>query len=255
MTKIIALKPKGKQFYTLTLEDETLVIHQETVIDFELFTKKELDKKMITQIKKSDEIAQAKSYALKKLSYKFYTPKRLKDALSMVNYTQEVIHKAIEDLKALGYINEEKTFKLVIDDFIEFELKGKHALIDKLYKEGFNDAYIRKVDALFSSELETSKGKAYVDQIQNQLPGQSHLKKKLSLKQKLYQRGFTASVIESCIEYYEKMYLDFDEDEALMTLIENNKRYNLDDFKDKNRFMQKLLRDGFKYDAIKKYLK
>jgi SOS response regulatory protein OraA/RecX len=255
MPKIKELLPKGKQFYRLVLEDEVLVIHQETVIAYNLFTKDALDQETLKKLKKSDAIAQAKSYALKKLSTKNYTPKRLKDALSMVNYSQDVIHHAITDLTKLGYINEEKSFELLLSDFLDYELKGKNALIDKLKKEGFKKVYIEKLDDLFPSDLELSKAKTLIDQSHQSIGGASYLKKKQSLKAKLYQKGFSHEITEEAILYFEKHYLDFDEESALKTLIESNKRYNLSDYKDKNRFIQKLLRDGFHYEAIKKYLK
>lgn len=255
MSKILELLPKGNQFFTLVLDDETLIIHQETVITYHLFTLNTIDAATLKKLKKSDAINQAKTYALKKLSHKFYTPKRLKEALSMVNYTQEVIDKTIEDLTSLGYINEEKSFNLVVQDFLDFELKGKKALIDKLYKEGFKKFYIDQVNTLLPTALEREKVIQFIDASHKTINGTSYAKKKLSLKQKLYQRGFETSVIESGLTYFEQTYLDFDEDSVLQSIIEKNTRYNLQDFKDKQRFMQKLLRDGFNYEAIKKYLK
>ncbi|MFH5881131.1 hypothetical protein [Liberiplasma polymorphum] len=258
MIKIINKTPKAKGFYELALSNqkEPVELHQDTLIKFNLFTANEFTESIYQEMLAYDQVARAMNIAISKLSYRNYTPKRMRDQLKMLNYNQDTIDEAIKQLKALNYINEEQTLSLMVEDFIMFDLKGKQALSIKLKQEGFPNELIDQTMALYTDELEIEKCQLLTEQLYKNLKKTSNNQNKLKLTQKLYQKGFTEETINFVITTFFNNLEDYDELAALEEAIDRSiKRYDVTKPKEVQKLIQKLMRDGFNYSDIKKYIK
>ena len=258
MIKILNKQPGAKGFYTLTLSEDPkeLELHQDTLIKFNGFHSKEISKETLEAMMAYDQIARAMQTAINKLSYRSYTPKRLYDELRRFQYAPSVINEVIERLKELKYINEEQRLTLMIEDFLHYELKGKKALNEQLKKEGFNPEAMGRAESLFTDEIELEKALTLLKQLYKTLKKTSVQKNQQRLTQKLYQRGFTEETIQTAISQFESTLKQHDETNALQeTIIRYQKHYDLTNAKEKQKCIQKLLREGFSYNAIKDAIK
>ena len=255
MIKITSIKPKKKnQFFAEFENGDTMMLHQNTVFKYGLLQKKPLDQATFDAIKNDDAFNQLMQKALNQLAKQDMSISALKKSLSPAK--PMILNQVIDHLKTQGYLDEEKALQRYVDEMIEFGDKGPKHLEEKLKKEGYLYDAIKRHLKRYSETIEKQKINMILDKQLKNLDQLTTQKKREKMLRFLYARGFHQNLFIPILEA--KLSDAYDED-AEATLLEKRyhtlkNRYDLNDFKDKQKLMKKLLNEGFKYDLIKTYL-
>jgi regulatory protein len=132
-------------------------LHKEVAVRFGLRRGDELTKDTIDQITSSEEQTLAKHKALQLLNYRMRSEHELRAKLFEKEFPPEIIDRTIEDLRALGYLDDDKFARALIHDAQLKQPTGKNRLQQKLRSKGIPSAIINHVLAeTFSEDDETA---------------------------------------------------------------------------------------------------
>ncbi len=248
------VEPQKGKLYTLTINNKTYTIHQETVIKYNLLNHSNIDTKTLPALLQDDTFFQGYDIALKKLSIKAYTPKSLRTMLNNQGIPKTIHQKIINTLKTHNYYNEETLIDMRTDDIINHLQKGPIFLKQKLLSEGFDDALVDDVVSRYTEEKQHAIATAIMQKKVHTFKTIPYHKAKEKLTQFCIQRGFHHTF---CLKEVEAILSSYSVDEEALTnkmkqAIEN--RYDLTESKDKEKAMRYLLRQGFTYTQIKKVI-
>lgn len=248
------VKPDKGKLYTLTINNKTYTIHQETIIKYNLLNTTDFNIKQLPSLLRDDTFFQGYDIALKKLSLKAYTPKALRTMLKNQGIPTSVHQKIITTLESYNYYNEQTLIEMRKEDIVNHLQKGPRYLKQKLGEEGFNDELIDDALARYTEDEQKTIARAIMQKKLHTFKGVPYNKAKEKLTQFCIQRGFHHTVCMKEVESLLASY-DIDEDTLINDMQETiNKRYNLTDKKDKDKAMRYLLRQGLTYTQIKKVM-
>jgi regulatory protein len=132
-------------------------LHKEVVVRFGLRRGDELTKETIDQITSSEEQTLARQKALQLLNYRMRSEHELRAKLFDKEFPPDIIDRVVEELRTLGYINDDKFARALIHDAQLKQPTGKHRLQQKLRSKGIASAIINTVLAeTFSEDDETA---------------------------------------------------------------------------------------------------
>jgi|GEM_PF-951116 len=260
MIDIIELSKKTQKLYTMQYQkkDEKfdMVLHIDTLIKYDLFNRKRLDEKTFKSMREDDHYTQTFMHAINLLAKKPYAKQGLIKALKKPGVNPKTIHKVISDLETLNYINEEKTVDYMVDEMMEFDLIGPNHIKKKLEKEGYEITLINQALIRYNETIELRQCIKLLEKAIKQSKKEPVDKMLFKLKTKAYQKGFDLHIIDQALEHIkEDLVNNTDEETLLIQTIDRLKnRYDVKNPKEKQRLMQKLMRDGFNYSMIKKIL-
>lgn len=255
MIRITSIKAKKKhQFYLEFENNEPITLHQDTVFKYGLLQHKSLDQATFAAIKADDAYHQLMQKALDQLAKHDLSKSGLKKALSP---TKPIILKqVIAQLEKQGYLDEEKALQRYLDEMIEYGDKGPKYLKDKLKKDGYPYEAIERHLKRYNETIEQEKITDILNRQLQQLDQRTTHKKREKLLRYLYTKGFHQHLFMPILET--KLQETYDE-KAEAELLEKRfyalkNRYDLNDYKEKQKLIKKLLNEGFTYDLIKTYL-
>jgi SOS response regulatory protein OraA/RecX len=248
------IKPDKGKLYTLTLNNKTYTIHQETIIKYNLLNTTDFDSKRLPALLREDTFFQGYDIALKKLSQKAYTPKALKTMLKNQGIPAAVHHRILKTLESYNYYIEETLISMRKDAIVNHLQKGPVILKQTLLNEGFNAALVDDTVAQYKDDDQKAIANAIMKKKLHSFKRIPYNKAYEKLTQFCIQRGFHQSL---CLKEAETLLLDYtiDEDKLITDMKQKiTKRYTLSDPKDKDKAMRYLLRQGLSYSQIKKVM-
>ncbi len=247
--------PKGlfRVEYLQNKAKQEIIFHQETVFKHRLNKEETMSLKDFKKLQNEDAIHQTYAYAIHKLAYKNYTEQSMRKTLKTLSISSATLNQVLDTLKEQHYINDSKYFEQIVNEMLEYDTKGPHAMKQKLLKEGFQEHLIEDYLATISDKLWEEKCQHYITALLKARKNESKQARNQYLKTKCYQQGFSLDIINKLID---DLRYDNDEDAILKEKIAKYvRRYNINDAKEKHRLIQKLLREGFTYHQIKNHLK
>lgn len=254
MIEIKSVKAAGKYFFKLMLgDDTTMKLHQDTVFKYGLLNAKTLDKPTFTAMKKDDEINTLTQKALDELAKKQLARRGLYRALKPYGEPAS-INTVLDQLEQNGYLDDEKALNRTVDDAIEFGSDGPVKLKHQLIKDGFETAAVLEALSRFDETLQQEKIRVLISRALRLGANITRQKLKERLMRNLYNKGYEPDVFMPVIEQ-ELQATDLDETALLEKRLTALKgKYDLKDHKDKQKLIQKLMREGFTYESIKSKL-
>lgn len=249
-----SVKPDKGKLYTLTINNKTYTIHQETIIHYNLFNKTDFDTKHLPALLRDDTFFQGYDIALKKLSHKAYTPKALKTMLTSQGIPQSVHQNIITTLESHNYYNERTLIDMRKDAIINHLQKGPIILKQQLLNEGFKAVLVDDVIAQYTEDEQQKIARTIMEKKLGGFKAIPFNKAKEKLTLFCIQRGFHQGF---CLKQADAVLSSYTVDEdALLSDIRHtiNKRYTIANPKDKEKAMRYLRRQGFTYTQIKKVL-
>ena len=259
MIKITKLEASGK-LYTLSIESEdgveTLKVHQDILVRHLLFSKKTLTENQLKTVKKENASAILVDKALTYLSHKDYSKAGLRNKLAP-HGEKETVEDTIRSLEHIGYLNEDKALRHLIDAMWEYSLKGPKAIKDKALKEKFSESAIDALLSVYGEELLEKRLKRFIEKIRPRYDKYPKRKIKEKLLRLCITNGYDMDSTRSMIE---QALTNVNHEEKENALLEKRIQkikdaFDLNDFKSKGKLIQKLLREGFNYEAVKAKLK
>lgn len=119
----------GKYTFTIS-EDDYLAMH--------LYDKLEISEEEIDYIRNTLNFQESKSIAINYLSYKMRTEKEVQQKLQDEGYDSECIERTIDELKAIGYINNKLYAQKYVYDRSKLKPKSKKLLRVELMSRGIS---------------------------------------------------------------------------------------------------------------------
>lgn len=183
-------------------------ISEEDYLSLNLYEDRELTQETIDYIKDTLNYREAKSRAVKYLSMKLRTEKEVRDKLSEEGYDEECTEKVVNELKAIGYINNQLYAQKYIFDRSKLKPISKKLMKKELIFRGIPEETADEVlqdwkveDLAVAESLLKRKFGKY------DLSDEKVIKKAMMF---LMHRGFSADTIREALRDYSSISSDND---------------------------------------------
>jgi regulatory protein len=178
----------------------SFTISEEDYLSMNLYEDQELTEETIDYIKNTLNYREAKSKAVRYLSMKMRTEKEVRDKLGEEGYDDDCIEKAVNELKAIGYINNQLYAQKYIYDRSKLKPISKKLMKRELAFKGISEEIADEV--LNDWKVEDS---AVVESLLKRKFGKYDLTDKKVLKKAmmfLMHRGFSGDTIREALRDY-----------------------------------------------------
>lgn len=112
---------------------------------YALYKDFEIAPSLLKKIVYDSEYFRVKNYVLRLLAKRSYFEKELKKKLSLKNYPSEIIDCVIEDIKNLGYIDDEKYAEQFVEHHLKIRKYGLNRISNDLQRKGVSRNIIDKL--------------------------------------------------------------------------------------------------------------
>ncbi len=137
---------KNKDKLSVYIDDKyCFSIDEEDFLRLNLYEKREVSEEEISYIKNGVNYRSAKAAAVKFLSLKHRCEKEIRNKLEAEGFDEDIIDSAVEELKAMGYINDRIYAQKYIHDRSKLKPKSKKFLRLELRNRGVSDNIIDEV--------------------------------------------------------------------------------------------------------------
>ena len=254
MIKIEKIVPKGET-YELTLDEggekTRITVHQDVLMRHHLFRKKTLTKETRRAIEKENATAMLMKKAVDLLALRDYSLSAMRKKL-LAHGNAEAVSETLDTLQTLGYLDDTRMLERLVEDMLEYSLKGPHAIREKAIREGFEasdaDAALAHVDETTQKERLTR----FIEKAHGRYQKDPARRRTVKLIRLAVQNGYDAELASSAV----KRHVAESKDEAMEERLLEKRvdtlkgKYDLDDYKSRSRLIQKLMREGFEYESI-----
>jgi len=198
ITKIESQK-KNPARKNLFADGEFLVgVSAETLIRFGIRTGDEIGEEKLKALQSTEELLSAKSVALRFLARRQRTEKEIRDKLRTREFADEEIQKTIENLRELGFLNDEEFAHSYIRHHLTLRPKGKIVLKQKLLLLGINKDLVDAAITEAFEETDQAEVALHAAQkfIKKSAKGKDDPRKaRMKLAAFLTRRGFTWDIV------------------------------------------------------------
>ena len=239
--KILKIIKKKNNLYNILLSDNTsLSFYDETIINFNLLSNKEITPENLIKITEYNRKIEAYYKALSFIKTKLRTEKELIEKLNKLGYNQNCIKEVIEKLKKQRYLNEDLYIKSYIEYQITLSIKGPLKIKKELEKIGFKEEKINNYLNQYPEDLWQEKIKKI---IAKKIKANHNLSKTLfinKVKSDLYQYGYEKSLIN-------QINIDYSDEHNILNNVFQKELKKL-----KRKYTGKELKEKLKYNLYKK---
>lgn len=235
-------KKKNNQYQVILSDNTSLSFYDDTIIKFNLLSKKEFDKKKLEEIVEFNSDLEAYYSALKFIKTKLRTKKEIEEKLKKLGYTNNVVLNTIKRLEEQKYINDDIYIKAYISDQINLTLKGPKKISQELIKLGFKEEIVNTYIDKYSNDLWEEK---IIKIINKKIKSNHNLSKKMlinKIKSDLINLGYNLEMINKLL-----LNIDYQNDEEIL-----NKEINKAIKKYSRKYQGKELKEKLKYNLYKK---
>ncbi|MGN1379074.1 MAG: hypothetical protein ACI4XR_01580 [Bacilli bacterium] len=233
----IKLNKNGK--YEVIIDNTRYILYQDVIIKYLLFSKKEIDEKLLNSIINDNNYYDAYYKMIKFINSKLRTKNEVRKKLNTLNITKNDQDKIISVLENQGYLNDETYIKAFINDKINLSLDGPNKIKNELlknnfneekilnYLENYNDIWNSRIEKVINKKIKMNKNyskKMLINKLSNELVNLGYSKEMFSIS--LKNIIFDDSLIyeKEYQKIYNKLIKKYDEDKA--NLLTKQKLYN-----------------------------
>ena len=244
---IKSIKKKGSE-YLIILDDETLKVNEEVLINNNILYSKKLSNKDIKKIKEETVYYENYSKALKMINRKMRSEKEIRKSLKDIS--KEEIDKIIDKLKEINLLNNEVYAESYVNDKINLSLDGPYKIKKELELNDIESEYIEKALEKFTQDLIDEKLEKLINKkLKTNKDTEYIFKQKTALY--LLNLGYSKEDINS---HLEKIKIDNSNLEKEMEKIYNKLKTKYEGYTLKNKLKQKLYLKGFNNDEINNFI-
>lgn len=137
---------KGKQDKIhISVDGEySFTVDETYFLSMGIYNGKEVDSDELEEIRETVNVRRAYNYAVSLLSRRDHSEKELMNKLSLKGYSDGA-EKAIDKLRAGGYVSDERFARLYVRELQTFKKYGKRRIEQELYRKGIDREIIREV--------------------------------------------------------------------------------------------------------------
>ncbi len=244
---IKSIKKKGSE-YLIILDDETLKVNEEVLINNNILYSKKLSNKDIKKIKEETVYYENYSKALKMINRKMRSEKEIRKSLKDIS--KEEIDKIIDKLKEINLLNNEVYAESYVNDKINLSLDGPYKIKKELELNDIESEYIEKALEKFTQDLIDEKLEKLINKkLKTNKDTEYIFKQKTALY--LLNLGYSKEDINS---HLENIKIDNSNLEKEMEKIYNKLKTKYEGYTLKNKLKQKLYLKGFNNDEINNFI-
>lgn len=176
-------------------------LSDETVVRAGLRTGDEITPERISALIESEELASAKTAALRLLARRQRTERELRDRLREKEYGDGLIQRVLTDLAAAGLVSDEQFARSLVHDSIALRPAGRLALRRKLLLLGVaKDTTDRVLDECFATVDQVSQALTVARRhLQRTRPTDDRARVRSRISGALGRRGFSWDVIQQVL--------------------------------------------------------
>lgn len=228
--------------YVLEYQNQKYLLFEDTVIKHGLFKNKDINNDEFLDIIKTNNYYDAYYKALSYLEV-LKSEKELYLYLLKKNISQDIIKEIINKMIDLKFIDDDYYTKVYFETKSLSSKEGPYKLRKRLLKKGINDEIISKYISLYNVENEEHKIPVLIDKYKKMNRDKSSYYLKKYIKTRLFNEGFTDSVIDKYLAdfYYDDNFVKEKEYNKLLKKL--SKKYS--DDKLEEIIIQKLWQKGF----------
>jgi regulatory protein len=258
MIKIVEIIAKRNSRYQLNIlkEDKPVkhILSEITMFKYDLFRPKEITLKQYNDIIKTAEYDLLFIKALNFISYQMRTISEVKKNLRKSTEDEKTINNIIKELKEKKYLNDDKYVLEYVTQKIEFDLVGPRYIKEKLIGKGIHFDLIDSHLVKYKDEDQYDKVYQLIVNATKFPIKKPYNKAYMSLKSKLVNKGFSMNIVQSAlISNKELIENAVEEDDLLIKDFEKLlKKYDKNEYEDKNKIIKSLMSKGYNYQLIKK---
>lgn len=243
---------KGKRALLEMSQGEPLDLHLEAYVEGSFHEGMTLTSKTLQSAKMRSQFYEVSDLAFKALSHKPYTQQAMRDKL-LIHYPSHTVDQVLLMLKQHRYLDDESLLQSRLDDALNFELKGPKHYQQAWLRYGFKaDMIAKALDGVAEKTWRQRCEDLLVQTLKTSKPLPQN-----ALKQRLYQTalrsGYSGAIIESALR--QVTFKEVDENTLIQEELRKIKgRYDVKLPKEKQALIQRLMRQGYSYETIKKHL-
>ena len=243
-----------KDHVTLSfVKADKLQISKEAYLSTYIYEGKTLSLKEINKLKEITAYAALFNYALKLISKRHYSEKKLYEKLKTKENNKVAINNVINKLKENDLVDDRALMEDLIawDDERKF---GKNKTIKHLRDQGIPDNLIAK--AKFPSSSELKKAKALLPKLEKKYAKYAYESKKKHIFNALISQGYEIDVIKQVVEATKKDKPKAEKEKLTNDFLKIKHRYEnkYEGYELKKRIYAALVNKGYKHSEIKAVL-
>lgn len=260
MNKITDIKKLRNNTYLVTIikntETKTHILTEDTLIDYNILQPRTITNDEYKNIIQSNEFHLLYQKSLHFIEYQMRSISEVKKNLKKFTKDETLINRIITELKNNNYLSDALYVKEYVNEKIQYDMIGPKSIKDKLIQKGIHFDLIDAELLQFTDELQFSKVEELIQKELRYPIKKTYLKAYQSLKQKLVSKGFSLRIIDSLLQSFSDVIKESClEDELIIKDLQKLKQdYNINNYNDKQKVIQKLLSKGYDYNLIKKHL-
>ena len=132
------IKDNGNK-YKVIIDDEEYKLYDDTIIKYNLLSKKDIDKKLLDEIINYNDELMSYYESIKYINRRLRSEKEIREYLKKKEVSSSVIDKTVKLLYDNKFLNEEVYLKSYINDRINLSLDGPLKIKRDLIKLGINE--------------------------------------------------------------------------------------------------------------------
>ena len=246
--KIIKYK-KLKNKYRVYLDTEEIDLYENIIIKYNLLLKKEIDSKLLDEIKEDNKKEDVYEKALNYINIKMRSRKELENFLSKKEFSNSMIKNTIKRLEDIGLINDDEYIKAYISDKFNLTTDGPNKIKYSLIKSGMNENTVEKYITKINDDEVKEKLNRLLDKKIPTIKNCSGNVLKYKLVNYFINLGYDKYMIEEIVDTKE-LNTNNGEKEYKKLYNKYSKKYS--GYELDNIIRQKLYQKGFDINEIKK---
>ena len=196
--KINKIRKKKSNIYELLFSDLTkLDLYDDTLIKYNLLTKKEIDNTELKDITSYNNYLDAYYNSIKFITTKLRTKLEIEKKLTSLGYTKDVINTTIDRLVKEKYINDDVYIKCYINDQINLSLKGPNKIRNELIKLKLPLNIIDNYLSTFDNDIWQERIKKIIDKKKKANHNMSNSLFKNKVTKDIINLGYPSNLVKS----------------------------------------------------------
>ena len=255
MVKITSIKKKRSQIIIEVEKNGEVIPHITTehiLLKYHLEEGMSLKNDEYKRLIRENEFEILYLKAIHHISYQMRSISEVKKHLRKSTKDNTLIDSVIQELKQNKYLSDIHFVTEYVNEKIQFDLVGPTYIKDKLIQKGIHYDLIDDALVQFTEEMERQKIMDITHMI-----NKPYRKVIDSMKRRYVNKGFHLRIIDSAILNRKDDILNQIDETSLLDVafhkIKND--YNLDTYEGRQKCMQKLMRQGYSYDEVKRVVK
>ncbi len=213
ITRIEKPSPRTKR-YNIYIDGEVLLsVHEDVLVKYRLQKGMKIDEKEIHALLEAEEYNKAKRVALHYLSYRPRTVQELKMHLARKGYESEKTERIINELKALGFLNDLEYAKAWVDERQRHKGFGKNRLRQELLKKGIASSIADEVLTNMDEGEQRQLAISIAERRYSRIKSEPWQKVERRLGNYLVRQGYSMSIVYEVLHLFRTRYEEEKENE------------------------------------------